>query len=55
MKHPSLRVVTYDEEWEDVDAVIVTPVSEFISIKKEVDSKISTNVISLLEMLEEIR
>lgn len=45
------KVITPDEEFEDVDAIIVTPVFYFESIEEELSPKTSCPVISLEEVL----
>lgn len=45
------KVITPDEEFEDVDAIIVTPVFYFESIEEELSRKVTCPVVSLEEVL----
>lgn len=45
------KVITPDEEFEDVDAIIVTPVFYFESIEEELSSKTQCPIVSLEEVL----
>lgn len=45
------KVITPDEEFEDVDAIIVTPVFYFESIEEELSRKVTYPIVSLEEVL----
>lgn len=45
------KVITPDEEFEDVDAIVVTPVFYFESIEEELSQKVSYPIVSLEEVL----
>lgn len=45
------RVITPDETFEDVDAIVVTPIFYFESIEEELSSKVGCPIVSLEEVL----
>ncbi len=48
------EIVTMDEEWLPVDAIVVTPVCSFCEIRKQLSGKVDCPVLSLEEILSDM-
>jgi hypothetical protein len=48
-----IEILSFRDNWREVDAIVVTPVFYYEIIKKEIELKVKYPVISLEELLEE--